>query len=102
MKASKVDNATMSAAARKAMDLRQKVVAVRRQVNLNDTATSPQVVHKPQRLGTRVSLAERQAAGSMIQQASMSSTALQVRLVQVGEEVSSRCTHASPTTGTRR
>ena len=57
----------MSAAARKAMDLRQKVVAVRRQVNLNDTATSPQVVHKPQRL------AERQAAGSMIQQASMSS-----------------------------
>ena len=101
MKASKVDNATMSAAARKAMDLRQKVVAVRRQVNLNDT-TSPQVVHKPQRLGTRVSLAERQAAGSMIQQASMSSTALQVRLVQDGEEVSSRCTHASPTTGTRR
>ena len=87
MKARKVDDATMSAAARKALDLRQKAVAARRQVN--GAAASAQVVPKPQRLGTFVSLDERQAAVSMIQHASTSSTALQVRLVQDGEEVSS-------------
>lgn len=89
--------AAMSAAARKALDLRQKAVAARRQVH--NAVASAQVVPKPQRLGTSVSLDERQAAGRMIQQAGTSSTALQVKLVQDGEE---RSTHASPTAVAQR